>query len=165
VFWSPTMADEKKKPDQGVVGCIAILLVAMGVLYSRCAADKAADPDGRTPEKVAEDARAADEAGKAARTATVAPPTQEAPRGLVTAAEFGDRWPFTVAEGTLHCLAGGGRPVVFFTTDDRRYAINGNARDLVDGTAIRDSKEIEKKTKPGVSVQPLIARALQLCPK
>lgn len=158
------MADEKKKPDQGAVGCVAIVLVAVAVLYVKCAGDKPADPAGRTPEKVVEDERKADAARIAARLAA-APPPLERPSGLVTAAEFGDRWPFSVSEGTLHCLTGGGRPAVFLTTADRRYALNGNARDLVDGQVILDLKEIEKKTKPRVSVQPMIARGLELCPK
>lgn len=109
--WCRTMADEKKRPDQGAVGCVAIVLVAAAVLYVKCAGDKPADPVGRTPEKVAEDERKADEMSIAARMAAAAPPPQERPSGDVTAAEFGEQWPFTVTEGTLHCLAGAGRSV------------------------------------------------------
>lgn len=45
--------------------------------------------------------------------------------GHVGRADFGDRWPLTVAEGTLACSDGA---VTFKTRDGRTYAVNGAAR-------------------------------------
>lgn len=46
---------------------------------------------------------------------------------IVRASDFGDRWPFTVAEGRVNCM-GPGSNVVFTAPDGRTYAINGTAR-------------------------------------
>lgn len=58
--------------------------------------------------------------------ATTAPPTTSAPRppGEVTAADYGDAWPFTVDSGTIRCIDDS----VVFVTGGTVYAINGIAR-------------------------------------
>ena len=52
------MAEEKKKPNQAAVGCLAIALIGAFVLYNRCTRDKpqpAAAAETRTPEQIAAD--------------------------------------------------------------------------------------------------------------
>jgi len=63
------MADDKKKEAQkGLVGCFALLVVLVSVVYDRCSSSKPApNADQRTPEKIAEDDRKADEASIKAR--------------------------------------------------------------------------------------------------
>ena len=57
--------------------------------------------------------------------------TAEAARH-VTASEFGDRWPFTVAEGEIDCIRGreeSGRRLdaIVFRSGGKTYALNGPA--------------------------------------
>jgi hypothetical protein len=46
------------------------------------------------------------------------------PRGYVSRAEFGDKWPLTVSDGVLACT----NNAVTFTHGGRTYAVNGRAR-------------------------------------
>jgi hypothetical protein len=161
------MANEKKKaPDQGAVLFIAIAFVAAGVLYNRCSADKpTANGDRRTPEKIAEDERKADQANIAARLAAAPPPTATDPartNKTVTAADFGTAWPFTVSEGELYCLGPPERLMVVLVVGDTRYALNGNARESAPLFNFADLTAIHRK---GSSVQGVIARGLERCPR
>ncbi|HKY40704.1 MAG TPA: hypothetical protein VJN18_32440 [Polyangiaceae bacterium] len=61
------MADEKKIDTKGAVGCITIVLLAGFWLVGRCGGDRKPDSTGKTPEKIAEDARKTDEASIHAR--------------------------------------------------------------------------------------------------
>jgi Protein of unknown function (DUF2511) len=59
------------------------------------------------------------------------PATAEAAR-RVTASEFGDRWPFTVAEGEIDCIRGpeeSGRRLdaIVFRSGGKTYGLNGAA--------------------------------------
>jgi hypothetical protein len=86
------------------------------------------------------------------------------PRGrLVTRAEFGERWPFTVESGVLDCI-GVGEAV--FRVGNVTYAINGTARswadrhgyvDLADSLIWRDDP-----AHPGMGLKVYIGGMIQL---
>lgn len=81
----------------------------------------------------------------------------------VTSAEYGDRWPFTIDEGTLRCDAESRRSRrLFVTLDDGTgimYALNGSARSF----GYPDHKSILKPGKTGADLRPFIERGLTLC--
>jgi hypothetical protein len=160
------MADEKK-PHEGAVLFLAIAFVAAGVLYNRCSAAKPPENgDQRTPEKVAEDERKADEASITKRLPAAPPPVPALALGrtknTVTAADFGEAWPFTVTEGELHCMGPADRQMVVLVVGDTRYAINGNARESAKLFDFADLAAIHRK---GRSAQGVIARGLERCPR
>jgi hypothetical protein len=95
-------------------------------------------------------------------------PTQDAAPepdpGLITRAEYGADWPFSVASGTLSCVPSGnndGRLLVTFNTGDGiEYALNGSARTF-------GFPELDTSVMPdwpdGSSLGPIIERGLALC--
>ncbi|QCB50536.1 DUF2511 domain-containing protein [Rhodococcus sp. PAMC28707] len=91
---------------------------------------------------------------------TTAPPTRNAPAGLVSEATWTGDWPFTVTEGTLMC---GAPDRVSFTANRNMYALNGAAKSaggLDDVTAIwKDSAYAGVK----VNLGPMIEKGLTLC--
>lgn len=83
------------------------------------------------------------------------------PEGLVTAADFGSAWPFSVASGTLRCH--GDQLTFSDDRDDIEWALNGTAEangwpELDDTIWLDDPSTGHKK-----SVAPLTSRALALC--
>lgn len=82
-------------------------------------------------------------------------------RGIeVSAAEYGERWPFTIAVGTLRCDVNGQRKAVRLDTGTGiQYGINGAAKTL----GFPDSAAVHKPGVVGVDLQPLIERGLTLC--
>lgn len=81
-------------------------------------------------------------------------------RPKVTRAEFGDAWPFTVAEGRLQCQSDRQRKYVTLDTGNGiHYALNGSAKSF----GFPDVASIQKPGTTGVDLQPFIARGLTLC--
>lgn len=79
----------------------------------------------------------------------------------VTQSEYGDRWPFTVTEGTLRCYNDPPRKhVVLDAGNGVQYGLNGAARGA---GKFPDSKQIMKPERFGVHLQPFIDRGLTLC--
>ena len=79
----------------------------------------------------------------------------------VTAAEYGDKWPFKATEGTVRCEMPYTRPLVSFDPGDGvRYGLNGAARGAGN---MPDGMSLVKPGKVGVDVQPFIDIGLRLC--
>jgi len=103
-------------------------------------------------------------AGCGGSSPTPAPTATPVAAGYITADEYGDDWPFTVAAGTLACYpsgAGDGRLLVTFNTGDGvEYGINGSARSFgfpdPDETLVTDYPDLS-----GLGV--IIERGLTLC--
>lgn len=55
------------------------------------------------------------------------------PERVISRADFGEEWPFTVESGTLRCSGSG---AVTFTTEGATYAVNGTASTVGAGIAI-----------------------------
>lgn len=99
---------------------------------------------------------------KADSTTTKSTPSN--PRAAkVTQAEYGDRWPFTVSEGTVRCV---GASSVVFDGGGRTYAVNGTARTQTD---FPDIDPIWRDSPTGlglkVNIGPILDKGLSLCPK
>lgn len=66
---------------------------------------------------------------------------------IVTAKEYGDKWPFTFDKGELACVAGSA-VVVKNSKDGKSYALNGMANAFLGrelgGVTMRDSKAATK---------------------
>jgi hypothetical protein len=83
------------------------------------------------------------------------------PTGIdVSAAEYGDRWPFELVRGTLRCDNDGARKYVTFDAGNGIwYALNGSAKSF----GYPDAKAIQKPSTTGIHLQPFIERGLTLC--
>lgn len=102
---------------------------------------------------------------------------------LITASDFGDKWPFTVNEGYVLCPDG---VSVIFVSDDKKYALNGvadtrgfpsiNTIWRYDPDMIKMQKEIAKTEHksleeiqkimgppPRISISPILNAGLTLC--
>lgn len=93
---------------------------------------------------------------------------------LISADEYGSKWPFTVTSGRLECSGAGD---VTFVVDGKTYAVNGlampdrkNANINAIWKADADSdiaKHMIKQGRPDlipkVSISPIIDRGLKLC--
>jgi hypothetical protein len=102
---------------------------------------------------------------------------------LLKAADYGDKWPFTVKEGFVACPDG---QSVIFLTGAKKYALNGVAKSKgytpiepiwrLDPEMIKMQKEIAKSEKkslkeiqnnmgptPRVSIGPVLDKGLKLC--
>lgn len=66
---------------------------------------------------------------------------------IVTAKDYGDKWPFTFEKGELTCVAGSA-VVVKNSKDGKSYALNGMANAFLGrelgGVTMRDTKEATK---------------------
>ena len=89
----------------------------------------------------------------------------------VTQAEYGEQWPFTVAEGTIDCnpsVDNSGRDVVLRVGEDV-YAVNGKARGTAQKTGLyKDLAEIwrDQPANNGGKVaipDKLIQQGLKIC--
>jgi uncharacterized protein DUF2511 len=89
----------------------------------------------------------------------------------VTAAEYGDKWPFTVERGLLRCEPPGR---VVFRVDSTDYAVNGlaSSRYLKIDSIWRVNTKMQEAFKaagaetdfvPRISIGPMIQRGLELC--
>lgn len=83
--------------------------------------------------------------------------------GRITSANYGDEWPFTVAEGTLRCEGSDGVGAVTFEADGTVYGLNGTAKSRgfpeFDPIWLDDPQVEGLKTNVG----PIIERGLALC--
>lgn len=84
---------------------------------------------------------------------------------IITEAEYGEAWPFTVPEGQLRC-EGGGLQAVVFRANGIDYAVNGVA--MAKYAAIEPIWRLnEKLTSPDfpirINIGPIIDRGLKLC--
>lgn len=80
---------------------------------------------------------------------------------LVTRDDYGDDWPLTVDEGILSCERGS---AVVFTTDGRRYAVNGTAMTLNLGADLDPIWAPDPAgVTPKMNIGPLIGDGLELC--
>lgn len=87
--------------------------------------------------------------------------SSQSPKGrLVTKAELGDSWPFTVDSGYVDCPDG---VSAIFRTDDAVYGLNGMATSR--GFAEPDPIRKDDPTIPGgmISIGPMIDLARQEC--
>lgn len=98
----------------------------------------------------------------------VATPSQAVTTRIITRAESGDKWPFTVDKGELDCVPtvpGERSGYVILKTDQGTYAVNGTARGRKD--LYKDVKEIWRDVPdvPGakVSVKDVIDAGLDIC--
>ena len=80
----------------------------------------------------------------------------------ITAAEYGDKWPFTVNEGTLICLPPG---AVILRTRQGRYNINGLAISHYERNKhVREIWKLDPKNpEMRISLGDIIPRGLKLC--
>lgn len=86
---------------------------------------------------------------------------------LVTQAQYGDKWPFTVPEGKLECLPPG---ILTFRVNNQTYAVNNlaSSRGYKDITPIwREIPQTAKIQSVSITTKvdmlPLINRGLELC--
>lgn len=85
----------------------------------------------------------------------------------VSAAEYGDRWPFTIPSGTLECqmsrsAQNGGRPLVLLSDGKGiSYGINGAAKSF----GFTPADEILRAAKNRGDTSDFVERGLALCPK
>ena len=91
----------------------------------------------------------------------------ESNEARITQAEFGDRWPFSVAEGVLRCDGSGGTGAVTFEAGGTVYALNGIARGdkslpEVDPIWLADPS-VPPEFELSISLGPIISRGLELC--
>jgi hypothetical protein len=97
-----------------------------------------------------------------APTAAPPPTVEPTPVGLVTKADYGEKWPFTVDSGLLRCI--GPRQEIIFVANGETYALNGTAKSNPKYADIRpiwrDDPSIQGVK---ISVQPLIFAGLDLC--
>ena len=79
----------------------------------------------------------------------------------VTADQFGDKWPLTVENGTLHCEAP--PRIVFTTPDGPKYGVNGSAANdyisILEITKDTENMGVKFKMSPNI----LIDEGMKLC--
>ena len=78
----------------------------------------------------------------------------------VSAAELGDRWPLTVAEGYVDCVA---PKAAVFRTDGVTYALNGVAKSRGYGEIEPIWRADPRIPKMRIGIGPLLDLALQQC--
>lgn len=97
------------------------------------------------------------------RTPAPARPTT-IPRGYVSRALLGDKWPLTVEEGTIVCDRSA---ILFRDPAGQLYAVNGTAQTLRGSKGWRDIHDIDvpDPVTQGtiISLQPLLDVGLELC--
>lgn len=87
-------------------------------------------------------------------------------RGVaITAAELGEAWPLSVAEGTLVC----DDQAITFRAGGQTYAVNGTAKSRAQANGWRAIEDLSVPTPDQgagtiKSLQPLVDRGLALCP-
>lgn len=130
---------------------------AILVLLSACSAAKEGFDEGLNGRQSSD---------SKAESATTKPTPSDPRAAKVTQAEYGDRWPFTVPEGTVRCSGTAGAGAVTFEAGGRTYAVNGTARTQ---KTFPDIDPIWRDSPNGlglkVSIGPIIDKGLSLCPK
>jgi len=81
------------------------------------------------------------------------------PSLLITAEEYGDKWPFTVSEGILECMPPG---IVTFNVNDNIYALNDLASLLASARGYKNLDEIRIESMP-VELTLFKEKGLELC--
>jgi hypothetical protein len=121
-----------------IVGWLGLMAVALLVQPSRS-----------TPARVS------------APVVTATPPAVR-PRGYVSRADFGAKWPLTVEDGMLSCV----NSAVTFSHAGNTYAVNGRAKGLKRYRPIEPIWRTQQSPlPPRVDIGPLIERGLALCRK
>lgn len=100
-----------------------------------------------------------------ARPTRTPAPTERPDRATVTAAEYGDKWPFMVESGIVRCVNGrNGIGEVVFSSGGKTYAVNGVAKQTdqyADITPIwKDDPQISGAK---ISIGPILDLGLSLC--
>jgi len=133
---------------------VFVLLVALGSVLPE-------PQEGRGDNRVSQ--RAQNAASDQDASSAQAPATKPDADADVSAEEFGELWPFTVASGTLRCERESQRSQRLFVTLDTGngiyWGLNGSARSF----GYPDGFEILKPGKVGSDLQPFISRGLALC--
>lgn len=128
-----------------------ISIIASTLLLTGCFASQVVEPAITPVEPIAEESVAETE------------PAEDF-SGAVSAADYGDEWPFTVEEGQINCLPG--RAIVF-TTEEASYPLNGNAMSIAETFDLKPLEEIWKDSPLGggtkISVGPFIDLGLSRC--
>jgi hypothetical protein len=73
---------------------------------------------------------------------------------VLSASDYGAKWPFTVASGRLACTGPG---VVTFTANGKTYAVNGPAM------SDKRNADIQEIWKPYTPIHEIIKRGVELC--
>ncbi len=85
----------------------------------------------------------------------------------ITESEYGQKWPLTVAGGTLNCIPIGNLGIVTFTSNGKTYAVNGTAMSRARQNGWREIDEIWKDNPsiPGtkINISPVLDKGLSLC--
>jgi Protein of unknown function (DUF2511) len=85
-----------------------------------------------------------------------------APQVQISRAEYGPKWPFTVASGTLTC-AGSDYEVWFRASDGTRYALSGTAMSHSFLTPRAESIRAGTTTRVWYRVVPVLSQGMRLC--
>jgi|SRR6267143_4487554 len=86
----------------------------------------------------------------------------------IRAADYGDRWPFTVSEGIIECTPfRESLHVLTFTSGGQTYGLNGTARNLAREKGNAEItviwKDDPKNGGAKINIGPIIDKALSLC--
>jgi hypothetical protein len=86
----------------------------------------------------------------------------------IRAADYGDRWPFTVSEGVIECtLFQENLHILTFASGGKTYGLNGTARNLAREKGYAEIaaiwKDDPKNTGTKINIGPVIDKALSLC--
>ena len=85
----------------------------------------------------------------------------------INESEYGEKWPLTVAGGTINCTPIGNLGIVTFTSNEKTYAVNGTARSRAKQNGWREIDEIWKANPsiPGIkiNISPVLDKGLSLC--
>ena len=86
----------------------------------------------------------------------------------VRAADYGDRWPFTVSEGVIECAPFREKlHVLTFTSGGKTYGLNGTARTLAKEKGYAEITGIWRDDPMNggakINIEPIIEKALTLC--
>ncbi|WP_311968572.1 DUF2511 domain-containing protein [Pseudomonas baltica] len=89
----------------------------------------------------------------------------DVPAVSISASEYGEQWPLTLANGSLSCQS---PSWVLFKSNDVTYAVNGSARSRMKQFNWHDISEVQRDVVANgamwkATVTPLIDRGLALC--
>jgi Protein of unknown function (DUF2511) len=79
---------------------------------------------------------------------------------LISEAEYGEAWPFTIPRGYLRCVGTG---IVVFADGDNDYVLNGNAEMGGYTPVEKIGRATSTKGKARFNFWPILDRGLELC--